>query len=550
MIVNEQFEQAMQRASVSMQRRDYAAASEGFRRALEINADQPKPLFGLSQALRALGDLPGAADACGRLLAQRPEDPLVVRLLAMITAEQGRAPAAERLLLRMVELAPESAMPLTDLANLCSDQHRFIDAIDWFQRAVELAPADVGLQLGLARCLSVVGRAQGAYDAYARCLSLEENHAVALLGSGNALRALGRSEEARVVFQQCLLREDLYADACWSLASMRDYQFSEAELETMQAVREREQTTAPAAIALDFAIGKALDDRGNYSPAWAHYQAGSEEKRAQLQYDGVDFQLRMDKQISTYDQQCFQRPTAAVESEVTPIFIVGMPRAGSTLLEQILASHSQVEGTSELPFLKRIAGQAQVDGDTSTDTLAAFGQAYLRASEASRNTQCRYFIDKLPDNFPYVGFIHLIMPQAIVIDARRNPLDTCVANLRQLYAAGKEFTYDPLELGEMYLQYLRLMQHWERVLPGKVLTVNYEDVVQDTEQQVRRLLQHCGLEWEDACLRFHETDRVVTTASSEQVRKPVYTDSVGSWRHYESELGELMEILEPTCRAD
>jgi tetratricopeptide (TPR) repeat protein len=569
-------------ASLYMQRGNYDAAREYFRKAVEIKPDERRFLLGLGSALRELnqgteaaaayqrylelapegntladvqalrgsGDLQKAAEACGRLLAQEPENPEVVHLFARINGEQGREATAERLLIRMLHLAPDSSVPLIDLAHLCSEQFRFIEAIDWFQRAIKIVPADISLRLGLGRALAVVGRAEQALATFGEVLELDFIQSEALLGRGNALRALGRASEAQGVFHLCLQHDAIFPDACWSLASMRDFTFSDTELEDMQSRLQSESISDQAAVPLNFAIGKALDDREDYPAAWKYYLQGSERKRSQLQYDGVQFQLTIDSLIATYDQQMLQREPIVTTADVRPIFILGMPRAGSTLLEQILASHSKVEGTTELPYLRAVANRSQMDQDTGKDMLTAFGKSYLRASEANRSTQRPFFIDKLPDNFPYVGFIHLVLPQAIVIDARRDPMDTCVANLRQLYARGKEYSYDQLELGEMYLQYLRVMQHWEQVLPGKVLTVHYEDVVKDTEQQIKRILEHCGLEWEDACLQFHETERVVTSASAEQVRKPIYTDSVGSWRHYESELGELMEILKPVLQYD
>jgi tetratricopeptide (TPR) repeat protein len=564
-------------ASLYMQSGNYEGASEYFRKAADIKPDEARFLFGLGsalhelnrnseasdayqrylelapdgatladvQALRGTGALQQAAEACGRLLAQQPDEPEVVHQFAIINGEQGRAATAERLLMRMLHLAPDSSVPLIDLAKLCSEQHRFIEAISWFEQAIALLPTDVELRLGLGRALVVVGRAEQALATFDEILKIDFIQPEAMLGRGNALRALGKASEAQGIFHLCLQHENIFPDACWSLASMRDFRFSDTELEGMQSRLESKSISDQAAVPLNFAVGKALDDREDFSAAWKYYMQGCALKRPQLQYDGVQFEVKIDSLIANYTPQLLEREPIVTSSEVRPIFILGMPRSGSTLLEQILASHSKVEGTTELPYLKAVANRSELDQDTGKDMLTAFGKSYLRACEANRSTERPFFIDKLPDNFPYVGFIHLVLPQAIIIDARREPMATCVANLRQLYARGKEFSYDHQELGEMYLQYIRVMQHWEQVLPGKVLTVSYEELVNDTEAQIRRVLQHCGLEWEDACLQFHETERVVTTASAEQVRKPIYADSIDSWRHYESELAELAEILRP-----
>ncbi len=340
---------------------------------------------------------------------------------------------------------------------------------------------------------------------------------------------------------------------------MRTYEFSDVQLASMSRCRMKEGITSHDAIQLDFAIGKALDDRSEYDAAWAHYVSGNDRKRNETRYDGAEFESGIDRTISIYREELLDREPMSKPLESTPIFIIGMPRSGSTLLEQILASHHLVEATAELPYLGEIAsplswpGNAMGLSQMSTlgdAALSRLGAKYLSATMAHRHEQKPYFIDKLPSNFSYVGFIHLVLPEAIVIDARRQPLDTCVANFRQLYAQGKEFSYDLVELAEMYLQYVRIMKHWEKVLPGKVLTVHYENMVTDTEHQIRGIVEHCGLEWDEACLDYEATGRIFSTASSEQVRQPIYNSSIGFWRHYERDLAELIENLEPLDQSD
>jgi hypothetical protein len=306
-----------------------------------------------------------------------------------------------------------------------------------------------------------------------------------------------------------------------------------------------------------FALAKAHEDRGDYDQAWDYYVAGNAKRRSLEHYDPVSFEIRNDAVIDVFTQEFLQRNTGLGNPDPAPIFIIGLPRSGSTLLEQILASHSMVEGTAELPYIKRVEhslSKNRVDGinypravrELGEPHFKSLGQDYLDAAALHRVVGTPRFIDKMPNNFPAVGLIHLILPNAKIIDARRYPLDSCLSNFRQLYGQGQPFTYDLTDIGEYFLEYQRMMDHWHAVLPGRVLTVQYEDVVTDFENQVRRLLEYCELPWEDACLRYHETDRPVRTASSEQVRQPVYTKSVHFWRRHEKNLGELIDVLRPT----
>ena len=571
-------------AVLYVNRGDYPAAANYFRRATEIDPGLSSAFSGLSHVLYKLGDDRAASESmdkylelspdntlarvialhqkgdlknarieCGRLLAQEPENLGAMRRLAMISAEEGHSGEAERMLHRLNKLAPESMMTLMDLANLYLEQHNYVTAIEWLNRALEKSPKDSDIHLMLAQSQSIVGNAAAALESYSTCLAINPYDTRAMLGRGNALRALGRGVDAISVYQQCLHEEDIFADACWSLASMRTYNFSDDELNTMIEYRKREDNTNHIVAHLDFAIGKALDDRGEYGLAWEHYISGNACQRSEIRYDGVDFESNIDTLINVYHQGFFHRGSSTMSTDVIPIFIVGMPRSGSTLLEQILASHPQVEATAELPYLRQIAAPLntiQATGgslpvvDLGNEALLELGHKYLKATQAHRPETKPYFIDKLPSNFPYVGFIQLVLPGAVIIDARRQPLDTCVANFRQLFAQGKEFSYDLVELSEMYLQYVRMMNHWDTVLPGKVLTMNYEEVIADPEGQIRCIVEHCGLAWDDACLDFELTERTFSTASSEQVQQPIYTSSIGYWRHYEENLAELIENLE------
>jgi len=570
-------------AVLYVNRGNFRAAEKHFRHATEIDPSQPSAFSGLSQVLSKLGDDKGASVAfdrylalapdnslarvvalhqsgdlkkarleCGRLLASEPENLGAIRRLAMISAEEGQLPEAERMLRHMVRLAPGSIVPHMDLASLCVEQQDFVEAIGWLQRAVEIAPENGEVHLMLAHSRLMVGHVAAALEGYLTCLALNPNDTQAMLGRGNALRGLGRGSDAISVYQQCLTEEDIFADACWSLASMRTYEFSDRELNRMIEHCKNEGIASHALTRLDFALGKALDDREEYDAAWMYYVSGNTRQRIETSYDAVEFESTIDTLIEIYSKGFCVRKPVSMPTDPTPIFVVGMPRAGSTLLEQILVSHNQVEETAELPYLRRIAARVNVEQrlenssaiiDLDEEALKALGDEYIAATSIHRPHRKPFFVDKLPANFPYVGFIHLVLPEAIVIDARRQSLDTCVANYRQLYPQGKEFSYDLIELSEMYLQYVRMMNHWDKVLPAKVLTVHYEEVVANAERQIRRMLEHCGLGWDEACLDFQLTDRTFSTASSEQVRQPVYSSSIGYWRHYEEHLAELAESL-------
>jgi hypothetical protein len=305
-----------------------------------------------------------------------------------------------------------------------------------------------------------------------------------------------------------------------------------------------------------FALGKAYEDRGEFERAWEYYREGNSKQRAEVAYDPVQTEVLNDRVIAAFSADFLASRADVGLGDRAPIFILGLPRSGSTLLEQILASHSQVEGTSELSYITRVANSLNRNGADSINypeavrelgpaNFRALGEDYLAHARVHRRAGAPRFIDKMPNNFPHVGFLSLILPNARIIDARRHPLDACLSCYRQLFAKGQNFTYDLTEIGEYYLQYQRMMDHWEHVLPGRVLTVQYEEVVADFESQVRRLLEFCGLPWDGACLRFWESDRPVRTPSAEQVRRPIYDHSVGHFRHYEHRLGELIDVIAP-----
>ncbi len=378
----------------------------------------------------------------------------------------------------------------------------------------------------------------------------------ALLGLGHLLKAVGRYHEAVASYDACIaLRPDL-GETYWSLANLKTYRFDDETVSEMEKRIAGGGLSTQSEVNFLFALGKAYEDRGNFERGWEYYRSGNDKQRAASSYDPVQTEVLNDRIVNVFTREFLESRREVGLRDPAPIFILGLPRSGSTLLEQILASHPDVEGTSELPYLGRVAtwlNRNRADGinypeavrELPPSAFEGLGGDYLRYASMHRRSGTPRFIDKMPNNFPNVGFLSLILPQAKVIDARRHPLDACLSCYRQLFAKGQAFTYDLTEIGEYYLQYQRMLDHWHAVLPGRVLTVQYEEVVTDFEPQVRRLLEFCELPWDDACLRFYASDRPVRTPSSEQVRQPIYDRSIGHWQHFASHLDELIETIAP-----
>jgi hypothetical protein len=370
------------------------------------------------------------------------------------------------------------------------------------------------------------------------------------------LKTVGRQEEAIAAYRECIRLRPDNGESYWSLANLKTYRLSDDDIAAMEERLTRDGLSQQSRVNFLFALAKAWEDREDYAQAWGYYAEGNAVQRMQEKYDPVATEVMHDAIVEVFDEELLREKSGGGHPDRSPIFIIGLPRSGSTLIEQILASHSEVEGTSELPYVGRVAtslNRNRADGinyphavrELSAEHFRALGQDFLELARMHRTEGAARFIDKMPNNFPAVGFLHLILPNAKIIDARRYPLDSCLGCYRQLFAKGQTFTYDLNDIGEYFLEYERMMEHWQAVLPGRVLTVQYEALVNDVEREVHRLLDHCELPFEDACLRFYQTERPVRTASSEQVRQPIHNRSIGFWRNYEDQLGHLKEILAP-----
>jgi tetratricopeptide (TPR) repeat protein len=506
------------------------------------------------------GHTQDAERAYRRVLQADPGNVDALAMLGRSAAVAGRAQEAERLLRRAIALAPDHLEALLGLARLLKDADRFEEAIEPLRRVLDLDPRSAAAHHQLGNCLAQLGQFEEAAAGQRRATELEPRHAGAWLGLGHALKTLGDYDGGVAAYRACSELNPGSGEPWWSLANLKTYRFDDAEIATLRARAQAPGTEEGSRVNFLFTLAKALEDRKDYAGAWAHYAEGNRRQRALLSYDPVQTELQNDAIVEVFDAAFFAARRGWGEPDRSPVFVLGLPRSGSTLVEQILASHSEVEGTAELPYIGRLTSalsRNRADGTNYPHVVRELdarhaqrlGAEYLARAAVHRRQGRANFIDKMPNNFPCTGFIHLILPNARIIDVRRAPLDACVANYRQLYARGQAFAYDLVELGEYYLQYLRLMDHWERVLPGRVLRVRYEDVVCDLEGQARRLLAWCDLPWQDACLRYWETERAVRTASSEQVRRPIYTDSVGQWRRYAEHLEPLREVLAPVLTA-
>jgi tetratricopeptide (TPR) repeat protein len=490
-----------------------------------------------------------------QILIRNPDNVSAMRLWAKLGMQEKRFADAEVLLQQAVDVAPGFGQALTDLCQAQFEQEKYEDVIQSAKKLIKLKPSAPDGQIWLGAATAAAGNHIDAIKCFDKALEIAPNHVGAMCGKGNACRTSGDQDGAITAYRSSIRANPLHAEAYWSLANLKTFRFEDAEIDAMLALVGDEHVSSEGQVQLNNALGLEFDGRKEYDRAFEFIDRSNSLRREQEFYDRVENEERTDLSIGAFTQQFLDDKSGHGYPDSAPIFIVGLPRSGSTLLEQILSSHSRVDGTHELPDLgltirsRRMLHTPPARYPTSlasieADAFERLGNAYIKRTHRHRG-ESPFFTDKNPNNFVHVGLLHLILPNAKIINARRHPLDSCFGSYKQLFAQGQPFTYDLTELGEYYLQYQRLMDHWHKVLPGKVLDVHYEDVVSDLEGQVRRILEYCELDWEDSCLRFHETSRSVRSASSEQVRQPIYKSAVGTWRHYESHLGLLIEVLEP-----
>jgi tetratricopeptide (TPR) repeat protein len=478
-----------------------------------------------------------------------------MRLLAKIGLELDVLDDAELLLESVLILAPDYTAARYDYARVLLERHKHTRARQELDKLLAGEPGNRAYLTTYATVCVGLGDNERAVALYRDQLAVMPQSDELHLSVGHALKTLGRQQDAIESYRAAAACRPDYGDAYWSLANLKTYRFSDAEIEHMRREESAETTQLDDRYHLCFALGKALEDRGNYAGSFDFYQRGNALKKSESRYrpELVERNARHQKLVCT--REFFAARAGVGCPSDAPIFIVGLPRAGSTLLEQILASHSRVEGTLELPDIPRmVAEMLGRDSDRDEPRYPAnlatmqpeefrrLGETYLADTLPYRRGK-PHFIDKMPNNFRHIGLIHLILPNARIIDARREPMACCFSNLKQLFASGQEFTYSIEDIARYYRSYMDLMDHWDRALPGKVLHVQYEDVVTDLEANVRRLLEFCGLAFEPQCLEFHRTERNIRTASSEQVRRPINREGLDQWRHFEPWLAGLQQAL-------
>ena len=529
-----------------------------FRKAIGVRQDFPEAQYSLGAVLGEQGDQTGAEACYQEALRGDPHYYPALTKLAELHAKQGKFEAAVALFGRVADARPDDATAHHNLAVALTEQGKTGAAIRVWRRAVALDPANPEEHCGLGRALMLQGDLEEAIDAFNEALRLDPGFALAYQNLGTAYADRGNFTEAERCYREAVGLDPELVEALFGIATVRRFgQDDKAEMARMESVLAREELSDQSRTYLHFALGKTNDDCGNYREAFAHYRAGNRLRREGLQFSPEDHARWISSIMAAFNGEFFAaRRGYGVKSEL-PVFITGMPRSGTTLIEQILASQGEVHGggemghvvdlSLELPKMlgKDVPYPGCVNG-IDAEMAAALGREYLArvqsaAPDASRIT------DKLPHNFLYLGLVALMLPGARIIHCLRDPMDVCLSVYFQKFDARHEYSYDLKELSGYYQQYRRLMAHWGDTLPLSMLEVRYEDVVANPEQMTRRLIDFCGLEWDDRCLQFHRSKRTVQTASNWQVRQPIYARSVQRWKNYEEFLGPLKEILEESA---
>jgi predicted Zn-dependent protease len=570
------------------------AAVNALRRALELKPEMGDAWRALGDHLTAIGDSQGADEAYARHikystrdprlmeagsalvenriaiaeallrehLKQFPTDVVAIRMLAEVAARLGRNEDAENLLRRCVELAPSFTPARYNLAQVLYRESKAEEALGEIERLMAADARHPGYRNLQAATLSIIGEYARAIEIYAGVLEEYPKQAKAWMSYGHALKTAGRQEESIRAYRRSIELQPGLGEAYWSLANMKTIRFTPADLDTMRTQLANGQLTQEDRLHFHFAIGKALEDAAAYTESFEHYSSGNSLRRAGVAYNAAETTAYVRRSKELFSREFFAERAGAGFPARDPIFVVGLPRSGSTLLEQILSSHPQVEGTMELPYVigfARSLGPRKSRAETSKypevlatlsrEELTRFGERYLDQVRIQRKTDAPFFVDKMPNNWSHVALIHLMLPNARIIDARRHPLGCCFSGFKQHFARGQHFTYGLEDIGRYYHDYVELMAHFDAVLPGRVHRVIYEKLIDDFEAEVRRLLDYCGLPFDERCLRFYENERAVRTASSEQVRQPIFRDAVDHWRHYEAWLGPLKDALGPVLEA-
>jgi tetratricopeptide (TPR) repeat protein len=508
-----------------------------------------------ARSMFADGEIEAAESLVRRYLIEHGDHIEGMRLLAQIGMKLDVLDDAELLLESVLEKAPDYRAARYDYAEVLMQRHKHRQAREQIRILRQADPEERAYRITQATLSTELGECEQALREYRQLLAQTPEHAELHLSLAHTLKTLGRQEEAIASYRRAAQVRPGYGDAYWSLANLKTYRFTDEELASMRSAEAAPRTALADRFHLCFALGKALEDRGEYAESFSYYERGNALKKSAIRYRPELIERIAGLQMEVCTAPFFAARRGWGDASEAPIFIVGLPRAGSTLIEQILASHSRVEGTMELSDIPRLAQTLRgresggdrprypgILAELTAEDFSRFGERYLADTGLYRSGKPR-FIDKMPNNFRHIGLMHLMLPNAKIIDVRRGAMACCFSNFKQLFASGQEFTYSFEDIARYYRTYVELMAHWDRVLPGKILRVQHEELVADFEPQVRRILNFCELDFEPACLEFHKTSRRVHTASSEQVRRPINTEGLEQWRHFEPWLGPLAEAL-------
>lgn len=564
------------------------AALSAWRRAVALKPNLPDAWRAIADHLTAVGDTNGADAAYaqhikastqdprlivaasalidGRIqqaelllrnhLKQYPNDVAALRMLAEVAARLGRNVDAEALLERCIELAPSFTAARHQWAIILHRQNKVSEALREIDHLSRLDPRNSIYRNLRALVLVKIGEYPKAIELYANVLKEQPDHPKIWLSYGHVLATAGRESESIAAYRRSIALLPQLGEAYWSLANLKTFRFAADEVASMRMQLAREDLGAMDRAHFQFALGKAMEDAGKYAESFEHYSDANTLRRGMLDYDASETSrfIHQSKELFTKDFFIARKGYGLAAPD--PIFVVGLPRAGSTLIEQILASHSQVEGTMELPDILMMAASFAgirrpgeeprypgVLAGLGAEACLALGRRFIEQTRIQRKTSKPFFIDKMPNNFLHIGLILMILPNAKIIDARRHPMACCFSGFKQEFAQGQNYTYGLEDIGRYYRDYVDLMAHFDQLLSGRIHRVLYESMIADTETEVRRLLDYCGLAFEEECLRFHENTRAVRTPSAQQVRRPIFRDALEQWRHYETWLQPLKSAL-------
>ena len=520
-------------------------------KAVEAAAHNPT----LVLAARAIqeGRLDEAGSRLRPYLQRHPDDAAAVRLLAELVGREGDVAQAEKLLHMAIELAPAFTETRVRLATILGFQNRVQESLTVLDELLAIDPNSVAGLDAKAATLARVGDYHEAAGIYAKLLERSPTHISGWISYGQMLNTIGQIDQSIAAYRRVIALDPARGEAWWSLANLKISPFASGDIESMESALLELEPSSDAAVFLHFALGKALEDAGRYQESFDHYSQGNRIRAEQTDYRPEDTDALVRRSEATFTKRFFDDRLGAGVTDANPIFVVGLPRAGSTLVEQILASHSMIEGTIELQYMALIQRRLMHASASFSAGLAnlnrqdfeALGREYLAGAKLHRKTDKPYFTDKLPNNWEHVGLILSILPNARIVDARRHPMACGFSNFKQLFSHGQEFSYSLDWSGRYYADYVRLMRHFDELFPGRIHRVIHEQLIEDPDEEIRRLLDYIGVPFEEACLRFYENERPVRTPSAGQVRQPLNRKGVDQWRNFEPWLGELEQALGP-----